>query len=164
MKRKPLIIIGIILGVFLCVIFIWPIASVWQRLGIEPFCIQTSGSKIQIMPCSESAGPAAVSPRPLPTPSEEGPIPLIVDDDGSPDGMLALLFFLRNPLFDVKAVTISSGEAIRSCSPLSSRICWQALAGQTSRSVQVRMLHWKGTTPFQSRGGRQAMIFGVTRS
>jgi purine nucleosidase/pyrimidine-specific ribonucleoside hydrolase len=34
-----------------------------------------------------------------------------VDDDGSPDGMIALIYFLRNPLFDVKAVTISCGEA-----------------------------------------------------
>jgi purine nucleosidase/pyrimidine-specific ribonucleoside hydrolase len=43
--------------------------------------------------------------------SAAGPIPLIVDDDGSPDGMVALMYFLSNPLFEVKAVTISSGEA-----------------------------------------------------
>jgi purine nucleosidase/pyrimidine-specific ribonucleoside hydrolase len=34
-----------------------------------------------------------------------------MDDDGSPDGAVALLYFLRNPLFDLKAVTISCGEA-----------------------------------------------------
>jgi purine nucleosidase/pyrimidine-specific ribonucleoside hydrolase len=39
------------------------------------------------------------------------PIPVIIDDDGSPDGVLALLYFLRNPLFDVQAITISCGEA-----------------------------------------------------
>jgi pyrimidine-specific ribonucleoside hydrolase len=42
---------------------------------------------------------------------EGEPIPIIVDDDGSPDGMVAMLYFLRNPLFDVRAVTISYGEA-----------------------------------------------------
>jgi purine nucleosidase/pyrimidine-specific ribonucleoside hydrolase len=34
-----------------------------------------------------------------------------VDDDGSPDGTIALLYFLSHPLFDVRAVTISCGEA-----------------------------------------------------
>ena len=43
--------------------------------------------------------------------SGQARIPVIVDDDGSPDGMVALLYFLRNPLFDVRAVTISCGEA-----------------------------------------------------
>jgi purine nucleosidase/pyrimidine-specific ribonucleoside hydrolase len=41
----------------------------------------------------------------------EGPTPIIFDDDGSPDGMIALLFFLSNPNFEVRAVTISCGEA-----------------------------------------------------
>jgi purine nucleosidase/pyrimidine-specific ribonucleoside hydrolase len=47
----------------------------------------------------------------MPTPGAQGPTPIIVDDDGSPDGMIALLYFLNNPLFDVRAVTISPGEA-----------------------------------------------------
>ena len=38
-------------------------------------------------------------------------IPLIVDDDGSQDGMTALAFMLANPKFDVQAVTISQGIA-----------------------------------------------------
>jgi len=37
--------------------------------------------------------------------------PIIVDDDGSIDGVIALLYFLNNPAFDVRAVTISCGEA-----------------------------------------------------
>jgi len=52
-----------------------------------------------------------VTPLPFPTQSGQTPIPIIVDDDGSPDGIIALLYFLRNPLFDVRAVTISCGEA-----------------------------------------------------
>jgi pyrimidine-specific ribonucleoside hydrolase len=36
---------------------------------------------------------------------------IIVDDDGSIDGVIALLYFLRNPAFDVRAVTVSCGEA-----------------------------------------------------
>jgi purine nucleosidase/pyrimidine-specific ribonucleoside hydrolase len=34
-----------------------------------------------------------------------------VDDDGSPDGVTALLYFLIDPYFDVQAVTVSYGEA-----------------------------------------------------
>lgn len=37
--------------------------------------------------------------------------PLIVDDDGSQDGMTALAYMLANPKFDVKAVTIAQGIA-----------------------------------------------------
>lgn len=38
-------------------------------------------------------------------------IPVIWDDDGSPDGMIALLYLLKHPEFDVKAITVSCGEA-----------------------------------------------------
>ncbi len=38
-------------------------------------------------------------------------IPVIWDDDGSPDGMIALLYLLRHPTFEVKAITVSCGEA-----------------------------------------------------
>jgi purine nucleosidase/pyrimidine-specific ribonucleoside hydrolase len=39
------------------------------------------------------------------------PIPLIFDDDGSPDGTIALMYVLRNPAFELKALTVSCGEA-----------------------------------------------------
>jgi len=42
---------------------------------------------------------------------EISPLPIIWDDDGSPDGMIALMYFLQNPDVDVKAITISCGEA-----------------------------------------------------
>ncbi len=38
-------------------------------------------------------------------------IPVIFDDDGSPDGTSALLFLLSDPRADVRMVSISSGEA-----------------------------------------------------
>ncbi|MBD2203625.1 nucleoside hydrolase [Calothrix sp. FACHB-1219] len=38
-------------------------------------------------------------------------IPLIIDDDGSQDGMTALAFMLENPKFDIKAITIAQGIA-----------------------------------------------------
>lgn len=38
-------------------------------------------------------------------------MPLIWDDDGSPDGVIALLYFLRHPGVDVKAITVSCGVA-----------------------------------------------------
>jgi inosine-uridine nucleoside N-ribohydrolase len=53
----------------------------------------------------------AVTPIPLPTPAAPAPIPLIFDDDGSPDGMIALLYLLQHPHYDVVAVTIANGEA-----------------------------------------------------
>jgi len=105
--------IGVVVGVLaLLLICLWPAASLWQRLGFEPFCIQGDWPHLKIVSCPPSSGtPIAVTPRPLPIPSGQGPIPIIVDDDGSPDGTIALLYFLRNPLFEVKAVTISCGEA-----------------------------------------------------
>ena len=39
------------------------------------------------------------------------PTPLIIDDDGSQDGMTAIAFMLANPQFDVQAITISNGIA-----------------------------------------------------
>ena len=39
------------------------------------------------------------------------PIPLLWDDDGSPDGVIALLYFLQHPGVDVKAITVSCGLA-----------------------------------------------------
>jgi hypothetical protein len=113
MRQKFLKISGIILGVLtLLLILIWPAAPLWERLGVEPFCIQGNWPRLQIVSCSPQTSAASiVTPRPLPTLSGQTPIPIIVDDDGSPDGMIALMYFLRNPLFEVKAVTISCGEA-----------------------------------------------------
>jgi inosine-uridine nucleoside N-ribohydrolase len=112
-KRRPLVIAGSILGMLLiCVILIWPAAPLWARLGLRPVCLQGDWPHIQIVSCPGSTeGPAASVPYLLPTLSDEAPIPLIVDDDGSPDGTVALLYFLKNPLFDVRAVTVSCGEA-----------------------------------------------------
>jgi pyrimidine-specific ribonucleoside hydrolase len=38
-------------------------------------------------------------------------LPMIFDDDGSPDGMIALAYMLQNPKFNIKAITIVQGEA-----------------------------------------------------
>ena len=109
MKRKGLIIGGIVLGV-LALLFILavPAAPLWIKLGVQPVCIQGDFPNIKVVPCAQKT---SITPLPLPTLSGEGPIPIIFDDDGSPDGMLALLFFLSNPNFEVRAVTISVGEA-----------------------------------------------------
>jgi hypothetical protein len=104
----------------------------------------------------------AVTPRPLPTLSGQGPVPIIVDDDGSPDGMVALLYFLRNPLFEVKAVTISCGEAHLKYSLRTSSDSWRGLVDLTSRSGWGEPHRWKGVTLFPIRGGKPAMISGAS--
>jgi purine nucleosidase/pyrimidine-specific ribonucleoside hydrolase len=64
-----------------------------------------------------SSGP---SPDPLITPAgsmvppeeiQSGSIPVIWDDDGSPDGIIALLYLLRHPDIQVVGLSISCGEA-----------------------------------------------------
>jgi pyrimidine-specific ribonucleoside hydrolase len=103
-------IILIVCAVFaFLLIVIWPMAPLWAKLGAHPVCIQGTWPDLKLTDCPGRE--AAVTPLPPPSPGADGPIPLIVDDDGSPDGTIAMLFFLRNPLFDVRAVTISYGEA-----------------------------------------------------
>jgi|GEM_PF-976541 len=46
----------------------------------------------------------------VPQPAAE-PVPVIFDDDGSPDGMVALLYLLSHPRVQVRAITVSVGEA-----------------------------------------------------
>jgi purine nucleosidase/pyrimidine-specific ribonucleoside hydrolase len=94
------------------IVIVWPAAPLWQKLGLEQFCIQGSWPEIKLVSCPQPT-PAfmKVTPLPLPTLVGQAPIPIIVDDDGSPDGLIALLYFLRNPLFDVRAATVSYGEA-----------------------------------------------------
>lgn len=103
--RTVFIIVALLAG---CLIVIGPLAPVWQQMGLELVCITGKFPDLKIGPCAEEEEIVQLG---LPTPEAEGSIPLIVDDDGSPDGMIALLYFLRNPLFDVRAVTISYGEA-----------------------------------------------------
>ena len=108
-SKRLLIFIGVPV---LLLILIWPAAPLWARLGAEPVCLQGEWPHLKLTSCSpKTEAPPLVAPLPLPTRVDDTPIPIIVDDDGSPDGMIALLYFLRNPLFEVKAVTISCGEA-----------------------------------------------------
>jgi inosine-uridine nucleoside N-ribohydrolase len=110
MRKKRWRVIGIVLGVLLIFyILIGPAAPLWIQLGLKPVCVQGEWPHLKIVSCPPQQ--AAITPLPLPTLVGQQPIPIIVDDDGSPDGMIALLFFLSNPRFDVKAVTISQGEA-----------------------------------------------------
>jgi pyrimidine-specific ribonucleoside hydrolase len=113
MKRKAIRIALIVVGVLiLFIILIWPMAPLWMHLGLKPVCIQDNQGKIRIVACPETpATRTEITPYPLPTLSAEGQIPVIMDDDGSPDGVMALLYFLRHPDYDVRAVTISEGEA-----------------------------------------------------
>jgi pyrimidine-specific ribonucleoside hydrolase len=113
MKRKTWIILGTVLGVLILLfIIIYPAAPFWARFGAKTFCIQGEWPHLKLVSCGETAAASpTVTPLPFPSLNGQAPIPIIVDDDGSPDGMIALLYFLSNPLFEVRAVTISCGEA-----------------------------------------------------
>ncbi len=113
MKRKTLRTIGIILGVVIVIIIlIGPATPLWVRLGMKPFCIQGAWPHLKFIPCeSDLVGSTTVTPIATTDLMGQEPIPLIFDDDGSPDGVIALLYFLSNSNFDVKAITISQGEA-----------------------------------------------------
>lgn len=98
----PLAVMGIL------IVLVGPLAPLFEKLGVELKCIQGDWTDLQIVPCSsQSATPVT----PLPAARTDRPIPIIVDDDGSPDGIVALLYFLRSPAFEVRAVTVSYGEA-----------------------------------------------------
>lgn len=110
MKRKYLRTVLIVLGVLIFLfILIGPPAPLWAKLGVRPFCLQGEFPYLLIVSCPSAQ--AVITPLPIPTLSGQDPIPIIVDDDGSPDGVIALLYFLSNPQFDIRAVTISCGEA-----------------------------------------------------
>jgi inosine-uridine nucleoside N-ribohydrolase len=106
MKRRGLL-LGVVGLLALFVVLIGPAAPLLSNLGIQPVCIQGDFPNVKVVACSSSTP----TPLPLPTLEEQVPIPLIFDDDGSPDGTVALLFFLSNPLYQVEAVTVSPGEA-----------------------------------------------------
>jgi purine nucleosidase/pyrimidine-specific ribonucleoside hydrolase len=109
MKKKFVIGCAGVLGVLVfCFILAVPAAPLWARLGIPVFCIEGAFPNLKIVACPQDQ---AVAPLPAPSLDGQAPIPVIVDDDGSPDGTIALLYFLSHPLYDVRAVTISYGEA-----------------------------------------------------
>jgi pyrimidine-specific ribonucleoside hydrolase len=55
--------------------------------------------------------PASQTRAPQDALSGTGRVPVIFDDDGSPDGTAALLYLLNEPAVSVKAVSISHGES-----------------------------------------------------
>jgi pyrimidine-specific ribonucleoside hydrolase len=113
MRRKGLVIGGIVVGALVLLIVLAVFATpLLVRAGLEPICIQGSWPHLRVVSCPPpTAAVPAITPLPFPTVSGQTPVPIIVDDDGSPDGLLALLAFLRHPFFDVRAVTVSCGEA-----------------------------------------------------
>lgn len=110
MKKKILLVVSlVVVGLAILTLFSGQIAG---YLGVEPICIQGDLAQLRLGPCSsfpESSSSDTI--RPFATLSIEDPIPLIFDDDGSPDGMIALLYFLNHPTYEVRAITVSCGEA-----------------------------------------------------
>ena len=68
-----------------------------------------------ISACGNQPQPTPISNPTDPPPSQTPPstelVPVIFDDDGSPDGTTALMYLLNHPLADLAAVNISYGEA-----------------------------------------------------
>lgn len=54
--------------------------------------------------------PPDTSPSPGPAPESASRLPILFDDDGSPDGTTALLYILSHPRADLRAASISYGE------------------------------------------------------
>jgi pyrimidine-specific ribonucleoside hydrolase len=113
MKRKALTVAGISLGLLLLLVIIISAATpLWVRLGAKPVCLQGDLLHLRVVSCqSTEVAPWPATSIPLPTPGGQRPIPLIFDDDGSPDGVIALLFLLHDPSYSVEVVTVSPGEA-----------------------------------------------------
>ena len=111
LKRKGLFIGGILFGGLVLLFIIVGLGGpILTSLGMETVCIQGEWPHLEIVPCNETVKVSSTV-TPLPSQQSQATIPVIFDDDGSPDGTIALLYFLSNPLFDVRAVTISQGEA-----------------------------------------------------
>lgn len=75
-------------------------------------------------------------------PSTHPQIPVIWDDDGSPDGMIALLYLLRHPQMRVEAITVSCGEAhpeifAQNLTRMLARIGWEGIPVAAGRSTPL---------------------------
>jgi len=110
MKKKLLKIVVVVFGVLL-IIFLLS-GPILQKFGIEPlFCLTGQFPDFRVGSCQHSQSLILEGTNTFQPVISDHPIPIIFDDDGSPDGMVALLYFLQNPNYDIKAVTISQGEA-----------------------------------------------------
>jgi len=81
---------------------------------VPPGTDQATTTKEATRAASSTLRPMTVTPTDSSIPSvipSDSRMPIIWDDDGSPDGVIALLYFLSHPQFDVKAITVSCGEA-----------------------------------------------------
>ncbi len=134
MKRKILISLGSVVGVlvFLYIVLV-AAAPLWQRLGVKPKCLSGDWSHLKLTECEPTPGlatpahapgssttvtstamPASTLPAPVPTNAlngSNGKMHIIFDDDGSRDGMVALLYLLNDPNIEIEAITVSYGEA-----------------------------------------------------
>ncbi|MEN8235761.1 MAG: nucleoside hydrolase [Actinomycetota bacterium] len=85
------------------------LAGCGTSTSVESTSSSVSTAAVTTAPTTETDAPAPRSTATDPPP--EQPIPVIWDDDGSPDGVIALLALLADPAYQVKAITISCGEA-----------------------------------------------------
>ena len=120
-----------------------------------------------ISACGNQPQPTPISnptdPPPAQTPPSTELVPVIFDDDGSPDGTTALMYLLNHPLADLAAVNISYGEAHpeiyiqhigRQLSPLESSIFLLGMG---------RMVPWREIMNFRKGSAWHRMSTGDCR-
>lgn len=83
----------------------------WIIFTLLSACTPSLPAVTQLPPTALPLTEAPVQAQPSTTPSQSPQQFVIFDDDGSPDGTTALLYFLANPNSYVKSASISFGEA-----------------------------------------------------
>lgn len=105
---------------FVVVVLCTTLACTWLQNPPSPVESRTSVIPSNTPPVIEPTPEAFITPAGSMVPPTESPtddvtlpdgIPVIWDDDGSPDGIIALLYLLKHPEYQVEAITVACGEA-----------------------------------------------------
>ena len=97
-----------------------------KRLLLCALAATTALLVLAARPESQGAGAAALAP---------GPVPVVVDTDLSTDDVLALLYVLRRPELDLRAVTVSGTGLVHCPGGARQVLALLALAGRTDVPV-----------------------------
>ena len=119
-------------------------------------CQAYAAAALTAPPLPATSGAAGAQPASATT----EPLPVIWDDDGSIDGVTALLYLLQNRSFEVKAATISPGIAHPSVFASNLARFFALLGVETFPSLLARNSRWSVTTHFPMIGAWPATSSG----